>query len=196
MTASRTSYLFSGNRYIWKDSFISVAPTAALRPPYSHYSYCFKPTIISSMDWASRSLWDSISDKSETSTSKVVTRNDIAFAIIALCSSFIWKQIDRYMVTRWLLYQEPWRQHNVFRTHPTITSLLHPIDVQTEKVIGTMVWMKFYLSICWETAIRYTPLDFTGDKSAWVQIMLLMPSGNKPSPEPMLTQIYFAIWRY
>ena len=42
------------------------------------------------------------------------------------------------------------------------------------------------------------------DESHWTELMLvnigsgngLVLSGNKPLPEPMLTQIYVAIWRH
>ena len=38
--------------------------------------------------------------------------------------------------------------------------------------------------------------DLTDDKSTLIQVMNdLVPSGNKPLPEPMLTHIYVAIWR-
>ena len=40
------------------------------------------------------------------------------------------------------------------------------------------------------------PQDLTEDKSPLVEVMALVLSGNKPLPEPMLTQIYVAIWRH
>ena len=36
-------------------------------------------------------------------------------------------------------------------------------------------------------------LGHIDDKSTWVQVMARVPSGNKPLPEPKLTQIYDAI---
>ena len=40
-------------------------------------------------------------------------------------------------------------------------------------------------------------LDLTDDKSTLVQVINgLVPSGNQPLPEPMLTQISVAIWRH
>ena len=62
-----------------------------------------KPTKISWMDWASRSFCDSISDKSETSTSKFVMRKYIALEMITLCSNFIWKTNWWMKATRSLL---------------------------------------------------------------------------------------------
>ena len=40
------------------------------------------------------------------------------------------------------------------------------------------------------------PQDLTDDKSNIGSGNGLVPSGNKPLPEPMLTQIYVAIWRH
>ena len=42
-------------------------------------------------------------------------------------------------------------------------------------------------------ALRWMPWDITDDKSTLVQDGLV-PSGNKPFPKPMLSQIYMAIW--
>ena len=36
-------------------------------------------------------------------------------------------------------------------------------------------------------------VDLTDDKSTLVQVIGLVPSGDKPLPEPMLTQIHDAI---
>ena len=47
---------------------------------------------------------------------------------------------------------------------------------------------------CCEIAPRRMSLDLTGDKSTLVQVMAW--SGNKPLPEPMLTQISVAVWRH
>ena len=52
------------------------------------------------------------------------------------------------------------------------------------------------LGTLWEIALRRMPQDLTGDKSTLVQENGLVSSGNKPLPEPMLTQIYVAIWRH
>ena len=38
--------------------------------------------------------------------------------------------------------------------------------------------------------------DLTDDKSALVQVMAYVPSGNKPLPEPMFTHIYVTVWRH
>ena len=48
-------------------------------------------------------------------------------------------------------------------------------------------------SIFCEIALMWLSLDLTNDKSTLVQVM---PSGNKPLPEPMLTQISDAIWHH
>ena len=51
--------------------------------------------------------------------------------------------------------------------------------------------------ISYEIALRWMPLDLTDDKSTLVQVINgLVPSGNKPLPEPMLTQISVAIWQH
>ena len=41
--------------------------------------------------------------------------------------------------------------------------------------------------ILYKIVLRWQWLDITGDKPALVQGNGLMPSGNKPLPEPMLT---------
>ena len=51
--------------------------------------------------------------------------------------------------------------------------------------------------ISYETALRWMPLDLTDDKSVNIGSGNgLVPSGNKPLPEPMLNQISVAIWRH
>ena len=47
-------------------------------------------------------------------------------------------------------------------------------------------------------ALRWMSLDLIDDKSMLVEGSGngLVPSGNKPFPEPMLTQIYVAICRH
>ena len=52
------------------------------------------------------------------------------------------------------------------------------------------------LSIPYGIAPGWTLKDLTDDESTWVQVMFLVPSGNKPLPEPMMTLIYTAIWHY
>ena len=48
--------------------------------------------------------------------------------------------------------------------------------------------------ICCEIAMRWMSVDLIYDKSAVIQEMCRQ--GNKPLTEPMLTQIYGAIWRH
>ena len=52
------------------------------------------------------------------------------------------------------------------------------------------------LSISYEIAFRWMPLDLTDDKSNIGLGNGLVPSGNNPLPEPMLTQIFVAKWRH
>ena len=46
-----------------------------------------------------------------------------------------------------------------------------------------------------EIALKLLSLDLPDDKSTLVQV-IAPPSGNKPLPETMLTQINVAIWWY
>ena len=50
--------------------------------------------------------------------------------------------------------------------------------------------------ICCEIAQIWMSLDFTDDQVNIGSGNGLVPSGNKPLPEPMLTQISVAIWRH
>ena len=47
-----------------------------------------------------------------------------------------------------------------------------------------------------EIALRWMPLVLTDDKSTLGPGNGLVPSGNKPLPGLMLTQIYVAKWRH
>ena len=47
--------------------------------------------------------------------------------------------------------------------------------------------------ISYEIALKWMPLDLTDDKSTLDQVMVWC---NMPSPEPILTQIFVAMWRY
>ena len=47
-------------------------------------------------------------------------------------------------------------------------------------------------SVSREIALRWMSLDFTDGKSTLVQVMAWC--STKPLPEPMLIQIYVAIW--
>ena len=47
-----------------------------------------------------------------------------------------------------------------------------------------------------EIALRWMTLDLTDDKSTLAQVNGLVPSGNKPLPEPMLIQIYVVKWHH
>ena len=58
------------------------------------------------------------------------------------------------------------------------------------QVIFKLILVNGGWGISYEIALRWMPLDLTDDKS------ILVPSGNKPLPEPMLTQIYVAKWRH
>ena len=58
-----------------------------------------------------------------------------------------------------------------------------------KRILMIDVW-----AISCEIALMWVSLDFPDDQSTLVQVMALVPSGNKPLPEPMLTQIYVAIW--
>ena len=49
--------------------------------------------------------------------------------------------------------------------------------------------------ISYEIGLRWMLQDLCDDKSTLVQVMACR-SGNKPLPEPVLTQIYVAIWRH
>ena len=44
--------------------------------------------------------------------------------------------------------------------------------------------------------LKWMPMDLTDGKSTFCSGNGLVPSGNKPLPEPMLTQISVAIWRH
>ena len=50
------------------------------------------------------------------------------------------------------------------------------------------------ISLC-EIALRWIPLDLADDVNIGSGNGLV-PWGNKPLPEPMLTQIYVAKWRH
>ena len=59
-----------------------------------------------------------------------------------------------------------------------------------------MLWVEF-LSDSRETAFKYVHQDPIDDKLNLVGTGKgLVPSGNKPLLEPMLTQIFVAMWRY
>ena len=45
----------------------------------------------------------------------------------------------------------------------------------------------------YEIALKWMPLDLTDDKSTLDQVMVWC---NMPLPEPILTQIFVAMWRY
>ena len=51
------------------------------------------------------------------------------------------------------------------------------------------------LATC-EIALKGKPQDFTGDKSTIGSGDGLVPSGNKPLPDPILTHINVAIWHH
>ena len=50
--------------------------------------------------------------------------------------------------------------------------------------------------ISYKIALRWMSLDVIDDKLTLVQVTCLVPSGNKPLPEPMLTLIYVVTWLY
>ena len=90
-TVSRLYYSCNGKLYTQKcDLYIENHFSSQWIPYPIVVHYCFNPTLISSIDAGSSTFSDSIADKSETSTSRFPMRKDIAFDMIALCSSFIW----------------------------------------------------------------------------------------------------------
>ena len=52
------------------------------------------------------------------------------------------------------------------------------------------------LSIFCEIALRWMPQGLTNDKSTKDQVIGLVPPGNKPLPEPMLTNFSDAMWQH
>ena len=51
-------------------------------------------------------------------------------------------------------------------------------------------------SMSYEVALKWTSLDLTNDKINIGLGNVLVPSGNKPLPDPMLTKIYVAVGRH
>ena len=45
-------------------------------------------------------------------------------------------------------------------------------------------------------SLKFVPRSLIGNKSALVQVMAWCQTGNKPLPEPMLTQLADAYMRY
>ena len=64
------------------------------------------------------------------------------------------------------------------------------------KVIFKLTLVNGGWSISYEIALRWMPQDLTDDKSNIGSGNGLVPWGNKPLPEPMLTQIYVIKWRH
>ena len=50
--------------------------------------------------------------------------------------------------------------------------------------------------VSFEIALKWMERDLTDDKSNIGSGNALVPSGNKPLPKPILTQIYVTIWRH
>ena len=69
---------------------------------------------------------------------------------------------------------------------------LAPGRLKFRLVIFKPILVNVGWGIAYEIALRWMPQDITDDKSG----NGLVPSGNKPLPEPMLTQIYVAKWRH
>ena len=65
------------------------------------------------------------------------------------------------------------------------------------KVIFKLTLVNGGWCISYEIALRWMQQGLTDDKSTLVQVVAwCRPSGNKPLPEPKLTQIYVAKWRH
>ena len=52
-----------------------------------------------------------------------------------------------------------------------------------------------FVSTSCEIALARMPLETFDGKSSFVRVMVV-PLGNRPIPEPMLTQIYVTAWRH
>ena len=74
---------------------------------------------------------------------------------------------------------------------------LERFEQNFRKVIFKLISVIDGWGISCKTAPRWMQLDLTDDKSTLVRVLAfigLVPSGNKPLHEPMLNQIYIAIW--
>ena len=82
-----------------------------------------------------------------------------------------------------------------FRRNSMINLLAPGMWVNNFKsaIPGNVFWIK-YTSTSFEIALWWIPPNTFGEKSTFVQVMALVPSGNTSLPEPMLSKIYVAIW--
>ena len=131
-------------------------------------------------------------------------------------SSPVWHQaitwINAYLLSIGTLgtnWTEAWIQiknfsvkENIWQFRPLcpgVNELTHLSLANLNEILGTNFpdnFSDWWLIISCEPALRWVSLDLTDDKSTLVQIMAwCRQSGNKPLPEPMLTQIFVAIWR-
>ena len=80
-------------------------------------------------------------------------------------------------------------------TVPCINSLApRTLDNNFGSKIFKLIPQNSSLGACCEIALRWMPYNLSNVKVYIGSGNGLVPSGNKPLPEPMLTQIYVAIW--